>query len=306
MSEGFENSYGVKLLPDDAKSKKQTEERDTNEGVPGTAPSSSEAASVPEGPSPRVDENPFEPGHEPPPRGSEESIPKKGILSPPKKPFSYKIHGKNVSFGSVVVQVFSSEVVEESPGPVAVISAPDEVPPDILWSKVREEKSHAQRILASSNGANNGSLIGALSADKLSGHATEAKKPSSDSAAHEAGLSIGGSPQTSALGAAPVFNGLALGSSAPPFPSFAPSGLATSPFAVNNGLGSSPGLGAIPSPMTSSQNSPLNSPIGRLAGSQLGVQSPPPGLSAPFSSQVALAEEDGEDGEEDEEDEEDE
>lgn len=284
----------MKLLPEDSKSKKQTGEGESRDGTSGsTLPPNEATTSIPEGPPPRVDENPFEPGHEPPPRGSDESIPKKGILSPPKKPFSYKIHGKNVSFGSVVVQVFSSESAEETSAPMAVVSAPDEVQPDNLWSKVREDKAHAQRIAISSNGAGQSGL-----------NVAQSKKPSPDSPANQAGLTSGMAFSVNGLGGSPAFgagglpaaSSFGFGSAVPAFSSLALPGLGMAQFAGSTG--------SLSSPMTSSQNSPLNSPVGNIAASPLGMPSASsPGLSIPPSSAaVAVQEEDEEEEEEEDED----
>jgi hypothetical protein len=159
----MENSFGIKILPEDSKKNKGSSDEANKETTEVKGDAAPVVEEVPDGPPPRVDENPFEYGHEPPPVGSQESVPTKGILSPAKKAFSYNL-GKHVSFGNAVIKVFSEvpEVLPEpsTPAPVPTTSHADDVATDPLWSKVNAEgvsKAHAPRLSPPSAQASLGS-----------------------------------------------------------------------------------------------------------------------------------------------------
>ena len=203
-------------------------------------------------------------------------------------------------------------MIEETPAPATGATAPDDVPPDILWSKVKEDKAHAHRIKSSNSADISG--VNDDRANKVNGssNATNGQFVGQ-------GLLLGTNgfePRTGGGIEGPALNGgfnasTGLGAGfggALPSVGFAPSSGGLSSFTPSP-LGSSGtyGAGSMASPMSSSQNSPMNSP-GRagssssspLNGISAGMQnlSVNPAMSVPGT----VEEEDDEDDDDDEED----
>ena len=206
-------------------------------------------------------------------------------------------------------------MIEESPAPATGATAPDDVPPDILWSKVKEDKAHAHRIKSSNSADISG--VNDDHANKVNGisNATNGQLVGQ-------GLVLGtngfGSTTGGGMGG-PALNGgfnasTGLGAGlggALPRVGFVPSSAGLSSFTPSP-LGSSGtyGAGNTASPMSSSQNSPMNSP-GRpgssssspLNGISAGMQSLSvnPAMSVPGTVEEEDDEEDDDDDEDDDE-----